>query len=36
MIVLVLLYIAGILFLPIFMGLLRTAFFEEIGKVHED
>ena len=36
MIALVLLYIAGILFLPIFMGLLRTAFFEEIGKVHEE
>ncbi len=36
MIVLVLLYIAGILFLPIFMGLIRTAFFEEISKVHEE
>ena len=35
-IALVLLYIAGVLFLPIFMGLVRTAFFEEIGKVHEE
>ena len=36
MIALVLLYIGGILFLPIFMGLVRTAFFEEIGKVSEE
>ena len=35
-IALVLLYIGGILFLPIFMGLVRTAFFEEIGKFHEE
>ena len=36
MIALFLLYIAGVLFLPIFMGLVRTAFFEEIGKVSEE
>ena len=35
-IALVLLYIAGILFLPIFMGLLRTAFFEEISKLNRE
>lgn len=35
-ILLVLFYIACILFLPIFMWLVRTAFFDEISKVHKD
>ena len=35
-IALVLLYIAVILFLPIFLGLLHTAFFEEISKIKND
>ena len=35
-IVLVLVYLAVILFLPIFIGLVHTAFFEEISKVHEE
>ncbi len=36
MIALVLLYIAFILFAPIFMGLVRTAFFEDVSAVHEE
>ena len=35
-IAIVLLYIAILLFLPIFLGLLRTAFFEEISKIKND
>ena len=31
-----LLYVAAILFLPIFLGLVHTAFFDEISKVHEE
>ncbi len=31
-----LLYVAFILFAPLFMGLVRTAFFEEISTVHKD
>ena len=36
LIALFLLYLAALLFLPLFMGLLRTAFFEEISTVHTE